>query len=103
MLVQQAVCDRLINSVSNRLGRDDVPANATAVCMLNSSGTLTQVMPPTRFRAIFTTQAEGSDAPKEPEALEENAVKCAKRTSSVWSCIASTFAGSLVAKLLVAA
>ena len=53
-------------------------ANNTRASILSSSGTLTVLTPPGLSRAILTTPTEGSDAPSEPDALDENSVKCAK-------------------------
>ena len=53
-------------------------AKDSNVSMLNSSGILAVFIPPSLCRAILTIPAAGSDAPRDPDALEEKDWKCAK-------------------------
>lgn len=46
--------------------------------MLSSSATLTHFVPPVLSKAIFTTAADGTDAPKDPDALDEKPLKRAR-------------------------
>ena len=56
------------------------PANAASASILNSSGTLVVFTLPFLSKAILTTPAAGSDAPSDPDALEEKLLKRDKYT-----------------------
>jgi len=55
-----------------------LPANFRHASMLSSSATLTHFVPAVLSKAIFTTAAAGTDAPKDPDALDEKLLKRAR-------------------------
>lgn len=68
--------------------------------MLNSSEMLTHFVPPVLSSAIFTTFAAGSDAPKDPDALDEKLLNRARYTSCASSNTRSTVGGNNLDVLL---